>query len=212
MICIGCGLELPSKPHGRGRPTRFHNATCRQRAHRAGIATQHRDLLSALSTVESTISELRRAVLSGEDLAGDLGHRLRETTGDVLRQLDGGAPPQEQIVTENVTERAPRRRTRTTPARNTVLDLESVRLERRAEGRSGWRVLAGSSEEPILVGFLEPDFSRTTGRRNGRWHALTPALIKVSGGPWRNRDAAMVRLVDSYQRIASNQASSRYKE
>jgi len=77
-----------------------------------------------------------------------------------------------------------------------------VRLARRRPDESGWQVLAGSAEEPIVVGFVEPIYSRSTGRRSGRWQAVTTNLITVSGGPCRNRNDAVVRLLDSYQRAA----------
>jgi hypothetical protein len=229
VICAGCGLELSPKPSKRGRPTRFHDATCRQRAHRASLATRHHDLLSTLVTVESTISDIRRAILSGQEPSDNAGRRLQEATSEVLRQLDQTAPHTEQAITEsvtiiasappeppdvvtatsshateNVTKRTARQRPRPKPriARPAPLDLDTVRLARRGPQESGWRVLAGSDEEPIVVGFLEPVFSRTTGRRNGRWQAVTDHQHTLPGGPCRNRTDALVRLIDSYQRAA----------
>jgi hypothetical protein len=83
------------------------------------------------------------------------------------------------------------------------LDLDTVRLERVTEPSGwGWRVLAGDSENPILVGFLKPVLSRSSGRRSSRWTARTAYFMTVPLGPWRNRTDVLVSLVDGYQRSA----------
>ncbi len=43
---------------GRGRPARYHNATCRQRARRARIATNHHAALTTLAALETATSAL----------------------------------------------------------------------------------------------------------------------------------------------------------
>ncbi|WP_156934776.1 hypothetical protein [Pseudonocardia spinosispora] len=228
-------MELPARSSTRGRPNRFHNATCRQRAHRAALAVRHQELLSTLVTIESALSEIRRSVLSGQELPSDAGRHLSEATNEALRQINevtalpvaadtdakrpatsaqriDVSPVVPRVVTESVTEKGgakakpPRHvasAARSRRPRPKPLDLDSVRLERREEPESGWRVLAGSDEAPTVVGFLEPVFSGSTGRRSGRWLAVTPQLTKLPGGPWRNRTDATVRLLDSYQRAAA---------
>jgi hypothetical protein len=50
-------------------------------------------------------------------------------------------------------------------------------------------VMAGPAAAAILVGFVH---------RNGlgnKWQAQTPAMIAISGGPWRTRQDALVHLV-----------------
>ncbi len=66
MVCAGCGRELPPRQAGSGRPALFHDATCRQRARRARLASRHGELLTALTEVDTATSELRRMALSGE--------------------------------------------------------------------------------------------------------------------------------------------------
>jgi hypothetical protein len=61
MICTGCGRELPAQA-SRGHPARFHDATCRQRSHRARQVSRHHGVLAAITELETTVSELRRAV------------------------------------------------------------------------------------------------------------------------------------------------------
>jgi hypothetical protein len=94
---------------------------------------------------------------------------------------------------------AQRRTCRTGP-----LDLDTVRLERRGAGERGWRVLAGAETAPILLGFVEPVYSLATGRRSGRWDAVTDDRHKLLGGPWRDRTDAILRLVESYEQAARN--------
>jgi hypothetical protein len=82
-----------------------------------------------------------------------------------------------------------------------ALDVDTVRLERRGEDQPGWRVLAGSVDEPVVLGFVEPIYSLATGRRSGGWRAVNRHLIALQGKPCRNRSDAVVRLVDYHQRL-----------
>ncbi|PWK82249.1 hypothetical protein C8D88_114117 [Lentzea atacamensis] len=204
--CAGCGrpLLLGTK---RGRPARYHNAACRQRARRARLATDHGDVLTAVAAVESAAAEVRHAVLANRDTA-QAASRLAGAAAELARLVtpaptvptdEPPAPP----VTKPVTEDKPRTSRAKRPARIAPLDLDTVRLERSSDPtRTGWRVLAGAEDAPVLVGFLEPMLS-VTGRRSGRWEAQTASLTRVHGGPWRNRTEALARLVDDYQRAAS---------
>lgn len=89
MICAGCGLEL-SPSTGRGRPARFHNGACRLRAHRARQASRHTEVLAHLGEIEAAVSELRRAVLTGQP--PERAHaRLVQATSELARRL-GGQP------------------------------------------------------------------------------------------------------------------------
>ncbi|WP_143027986.1 hypothetical protein [Lentzea albidocapillata] len=206
MDCVGCGqpLSLGAK---RGRPARYHNATCRQRARRARLTTDHGDVLVAVAAVEAAAAEVRHAVLANSDTA-QAASRLAGAAAELAR-LVTPAPavpadePPALPVTEPVTKDRPRTSRAKRPARIAPLDLDTVRLERSADPtRTGWRVLAGTEDAPALVGFLEPVLS-VTGRRSSRWEAQTASLTRVHGGPWRNRTEALARLVDDYQRAAS---------
>lgn len=209
MRCTGCGLPLPSGS-GRGRPARYHNAACRQRARRARLVKRHTDVLAAVATVETSAVEARQAVLSGGNVeeaalqltraATDLARLLAPTPVTRTDAVPVSPPP---IVTKPVTESEPDERPRTRPLRPEPLDLDTVRLERSSDSsRMGWRVLAGADDAPVLVGFLEPVLS-VTGRRSSRWEAQAPTGSRIYGGPWRTRTDALVRLVDDHQRAAS---------
>jgi hypothetical protein len=53
--------------------------------------------------------------------------------------------------------------------------------------------MAGPADAAILVGFVH---------RNGldnKWQAQTPAMIAISGGPWRTRQGALIHLVLHHQ-------------
>ncbi|GAB2874049.1 hypothetical protein [Lentzea nigeriaca] len=164
-------------------------------------------MLAAVAAVEAAAAEVRRAVLTDGDteLAA---HQLTRAAAE-LAQLVPVAPtavaaePPAPPVTEPVTESKPRPSRAKPPTRPAPLDLNTVRLERSADPtRTGWRVLAGAEDAPVVVGFLEQVLS-VTGRRSSRWEAQTASLARVHGGPWRNRMDALARLVDDYQRAAS---------
>lgn len=211
MNCTGCGQPLAVEAK-RGRPARYHNAACRQRARRARVATQHGDVLAAVAEIEAAAAEVRHAVLTD----GDTDQAARQLTSAAaeLAQLVTSAPasatpaatqetPPTPAVTKPVTQDAARASRAKRPVWIASLDLDTVRLERSSDPtRAGWRVLAGAEDAPVLVGFLEPMLS-VTGRRSSRWEAQTASLTRVHGGPWRNRTEALARLVDDYQRAAA---------
>jgi hypothetical protein len=229
MTCPGCGLPLLEGSR-RGRPARYHNAACRQRAHRARLVNSHSQELDALAAVESAASEVRRALLAGESpdeavrllaetataLTRRLGHSepALSVEADLVTNSDGhpapASPAAAQPVTKSVTDSArPRQRRAPRTRRPVPLDVDTVRQERSTDPlRPGWRVVAGEADAPVLLGFLEPVFS-VTGRRSSRWEARTERLTLVSGGPWRNRAAALVQLVGAYQRVEANMARRR---
>ena len=191
----------------RGRPARYHNAACRQRARRARVATHHWDVLAAVAAVEAAAAEVRHAVLADGD-TDQAAQRLTRAAAE-LAQLLPAAPateadePPVPPVTKTVTEDKPRTSRAKRSARPAPLDLDTVRLERSSDPtRTGWRVLAGQTDAPIVVGFLEPLLS-VTGRRSSRWEAQTASMTRVHGGPWRNRMDALARLVDDYQQAVS---------
>ncbi|SMD19055.1 hypothetical protein SAMN05660733_05401 [Lentzea albidocapillata] len=206
MKCTGCGqpLEAGSK---RGRPARYHNAACRQRARRARVATRHGDVLAAVAAVEAAAAEVRHAVLTDGN-ADQITHQLTRATAEVARLVTPApaaeaAEPLAPAVTKPVTEAKPRTSRSPRSTRSAPLDLDTVRLERSSDStRTGWRVLAGATDAPVVVGFLEPVLS-VTGRRSSRWEAQTASMARVHGGPWRNQMDALARLVDDYQRAAS---------
>ena len=219
MICAGCGLELPPKITGRGRPARFHNGACRQRAHRAK-ASQPTAVLAALDAIEAAVSEIRRAVLTASpshQAAYQLADTTRELTDRLFEQAPVDASPstvgsehvqqsaapraEPAAVTEKVT-KPKRRRATPRPRRRTPtsapLDLDTVRLQPSADPGT-WRVLAGDTGDPILVGTLGPALSFG---RHRKWEARDQGWITVPGGPWPTRQAALIHLLDDRQRRA----------
>lgn len=220
MICAGCGDDLPAGA-GRGRPARFHGPTCRQRARRARLASRNADALAAVAAVESAASELRRVLLAHGD-AREAGQRLAQCVTAVQRLLPVAVPVTEPVttrtpadhaefahlsavsppgqapdaVTKAVTEKSSRRpgRGRRRPV---PLDLETVRVERNTEPTGAtWRVLAGDTDEPVLIGYVEAARTATGGRASGRWTAITPLLMPLRRRA-RNRTEAVAVLVET---------------
>lgn len=206
MKCMGCGQPLAAGSK-RGRPARYHNAACRQRARRARVANSHGDVLAAVAAVEAAAAEVRHAVLTDGD-AGQVARQLTRAAAELARLVTPApaveaAEPPAPAVTKPVTEAKPRTSRSPRSTRPAPLDLDTVRLERSSDPtRTGWRVLAGKTDVPALVGFLEPVLS-VTGRRSSRWEAQTASMTRVHGGPWRNRMDALARLVDDYQRATA---------
>jgi len=213
--CAGCGQPLQAGTN-RGRPARYHNAACRQRARRARLVTRHADVLAAVAAVEAAAAEARQAVLTDGDVE-QAAHQLTRVSDNLARLLAPAQVAQVHAVsvppTSEVTNPTPDvtklitstedERPRPRPSPPAPLDLDTVRLERSSDPtRMGWRVLAGAEDAPILVGFLEPVLS-VTGRRSSRWEAQTATGSRVYGAPWRTRLDALARLLDDYQRAAS---------
>src|SRR5882757_1006281 len=71
---------------GRGRPARYHNATCRQRARRARIATNHHAALTTLAALETATGALRHAILTNNDIT-QAHRRITDTTAELATQL-----------------------------------------------------------------------------------------------------------------------------
>ncbi|GAA3652652.1 hypothetical protein GCM10022267_43700 [Lentzea roselyniae] len=157
-----------------------------------------------MAAVEAAAAEVRRSVLADGDTEQAASQLTRAAAE--LSQLVTIAPtaePPAPPVTKPVTENKPRTSRSKPPTRPVPLDLDTVRLKRSSDPtRTGWRVLAGTEDAPVLVGFLEPVLS-VTGRRSSRWEAQTASLARVHGGPWRTRMDALAHLVDDYQRAAA---------
>jgi hypothetical protein len=98
MLCAGCGEPIGTGS-GRGRPARYHNATCRQRAHRARLATDHHDTLAALANLDAAVSDARHAILTGQDPAEGY-RRILAATGT----LGGHLAPVTPLTPESDTE------------------------------------------------------------------------------------------------------------
>lgn len=92
MKCTGCGQPLAAGSN-RGRPARYHNAACRQRARRARLATRHGDVLAAVAAVEAAAAEVRHAVLADGDT--DQAARLLTRAAAELARLAPAAPAAE---------------------------------------------------------------------------------------------------------------------
>jgi hypothetical protein len=107
MMCAGCGQPLVADS-GRGRPARYHDATCRQRARRARLATDHQATVDSLASAESAVSALQRAVLTNSDtteqyrlltdVIAELGHQLQHAP-----QSRVDVHPADEPVTKPVT-------------------------------------------------------------------------------------------------------------
>jgi hypothetical protein len=98
---------------GRGRPARYHNATCRQRARRARIATNQHAALSTLAALETATSALRHAILTNNDIT-EAHRRITDTTAELARQLLPHTPQSPDLspaanvpVTKTVTTQQP---------------------------------------------------------------------------------------------------------
>jgi hypothetical protein len=91
MTRAGCGLELAAGAT-RGRPARFDNATCRQRARRARLASKNAELLAAVIAAETALSELRRIVVADEQLPAGVDRRLQQAVSDLADRLRGSRP------------------------------------------------------------------------------------------------------------------------
>jgi len=105
MLCAGCGKPVGTGS-GRGRPTRYHDAACRQRARRARLATDHHATLGTLTDLETALSAVRHAVLAGQDPTEGYRHILATTTA-LTDHLTPATPEPgaetEPAVTESVT-------------------------------------------------------------------------------------------------------------
>jgi hypothetical protein len=174
-----------------------------------------------LLTAEDPAEAVRLLAQATAELGQQLGHTRptpspeanRGVTKSVTDQDDQPTPTSPaaaQPVTKSVTANTrPRQRREPRTRRPVPLDVDTVRQERSTDPlRPGWRVVAGETDTPVLLGFLEPVFS-VTGRRSSRWEARTDRLTLVSGGPWRSRAAALVQLVGAYQRVEANMSRTR---
>jgi hypothetical protein len=215
VLCSGCGQPLPVRGE-RGRPARYHDAACRQRARRARLASDQGALLAALSSVEGATAGLRAAVLTGGDTtvpARTLAQAAAQATALVLPSEPAVPTPR---VTKTVTRSqdgndnkdrqdappspARRRRRSAAPA---AIDPDTVRLTRETDPVSpGWHVHGRTATgDEVRIGFLEQVYS-ARGTRSGRWQARTAGTTLVPGGPWPTRQKALVNLVLDYQHRA----------
>jgi hypothetical protein len=86
VLCAGCG-ELMAAGSKRGRPARYHDATCRQRGRRARLATYHDAALNTLASLETAVSELRHAILTNRDTT-DAHGRIAAAAAELADQLE----------------------------------------------------------------------------------------------------------------------------
>lgn len=76
-------------------------------------------------------------------------------------------------------------------------NLDSVRMERSDDETSqAWRVLAGSKNNPTLLGFVRRD---PLGRGGRAWIATTPELLRIPGA-WPTRHDALRNLIEHVTR------------
>jgi hypothetical protein len=94
-------MPITSVPK-RGRPARYHDATCRQRAHRARRATQHEAAFDTLAKVEAATTELRHALIAKGDTAAAYG-RIVQATANLAQQLEHDVPVSEPSRASRVT-------------------------------------------------------------------------------------------------------------
>lgn len=91
VLCSGCGQPLTTRSQ-RGRPARYHDATCRQRARRARLATDQHATLTTLTALETAVRELRHALLTNQDTS-PAHRRIATATAELTRQLTDGPVP-----------------------------------------------------------------------------------------------------------------------
>jgi len=188
MICTGCGRELLAQA-SRGRPARFHDAACRQRAHRARRASRHRGLLAAIAELEATASELRRTVLTGRDTA-DAGSQLARA-GATVEQLLHDAVSSTSVlltsgdpVTKSVTETAtkPAIGEPSTPPRASTTGPTSRREPAAARPFRSVTKPITKKDRPPPIDPTTVRVERNTNESGPRWrvlagHAENPTLI-----------------------------------
>jgi len=107
-------------------------------------------------------------------------------------------------VTKSVTKQATRQDIKR-ERRPQPIDPNTVRLERSADYdiTGTWKAMAGPANDPILVGFVHRN------SLNKKWEARTPALVTISGDPWRTRQDALIHLLLDHQPTASRSSSRR---
>jgi hypothetical protein len=195
MPCGGCGQPLPARA-GPGRPARYHNAACRQRAHRVqrGLRTTQPDnaaLLAAADRTEQTVRALRAAVITGHDLPAAITIVLAAAAR--LVELCHARPttPPAPLPRAIGPDRNGHDLRLLTPA--DPIDPSTVRLERNPDrATGGWRVLTKQPDGPAVAGLLTRALTGTA------WQARTPQRILVPGGPWRTRRDALTHLLRAY--------------
>lgn len=106
MLCAGCGEPMTTGSK-RGRPARYHGATCRQRARRTRLTTHHDAALSTLASLETAVSELRHAILTNKDTT-EAHSRITAAAAELAEQLQPvhhspTSPAADKPVTKYVT-------------------------------------------------------------------------------------------------------------
>jgi hypothetical protein len=105
MLCAGCGKPVGAGS-GRGRPSRYHDAACRQRARRARLATDHHATLDTLAELDTGVSAVRHAVLAGHDPTDGYRQIFAATTAltdHLAPNTREPGPNTEAAATESVT-------------------------------------------------------------------------------------------------------------
>lgn len=226
-VCLGCGEPLPPGSP-RGRRARYHGAACRQRARRARLQAGGSRSWEAVERADAAMAAVRRTLSSGTDpqqaiqdlltavtdLAEAHGIAARIPTEDTPA-ADTPEPDVTECITEPVpsdsrsvpakdeqeemtaeTTALPRSRQLPRPiGRTEMVDLDTVRMERSSdfEQTRRWIVLCGAGENVRLIGYLD-----SGGTKAKKWQALGPMLTRVSGGPCRTKQDALLRLLDPH--------------
>jgi hypothetical protein len=225
MLCTGCGMPITSVPK-RGRPARYHDATCRQRAHRARRATQHEAAFDTLAQVEGAATELRHALTANRDTAAAYG-RIVQATAKLAQQLEHDVPVSEpnraSHVTKSVTTTVaptdrPEPRDDASPAQVTkTIDMQHsigpgwtlVQYTGDADA-SIWRV--HHNGQP--VGTVRREYDLTTNTRG--WEARASDYLQVPATGsfavsrrndrlWRTRDSAAAGIAHRAGRSTAHQ-------
>jgi hypothetical protein len=87
-----------------------------------------------------------------------------------------------------------------------VIDSDSVRVVRGSnfEVSGSYHALAVVGDDEVLIGSVQ---------RSGRaaWQALTPSFIRLTGGPWRTRQDALVQLLLNHEQTRAAHRRSRHR-
>jgi hypothetical protein len=226
---------LTARYHGpacRQRARRARLAVDPDRAQLLALAQRAEHAALALRRAVTTGQDHDAAVAEWLAAADALAATLSDGAHDESTPVNGATTPQDSPVTKSVTETVPcpaapepaqhstgsaqrsgnpatnqaaRRRHTTQQQRPQPIDPDTVRLERSGDYdlTGTWHVVAGPANDPIPVGFV---------RRNDlgkRWQARTPALVAISGGPWRTRQDAVLHLVQHHQQATASRSRRR---
>ncbi|MEV5540068.1 hypothetical protein AB0L13_24750 [Saccharopolyspora shandongensis] len=155
------------------------------------------DLLTAVTDLAEAHG-IASPVLTEHALVADTAEP--DVTESVTEPVPGNArsvpaEAQQEQATEEATDLPPSQQLPEPIGRTETVDLDTVHMERALdfEQTHRWTVLCSAGENERLIGYLEPDGTKTK-----KWRALAPTLTRISNGPCRTRQEALLRLLDRH--------------